>query len=241
MKEHQLIVVPFHEDRIYLINHEGEPYVPIRPIIENLGLSWSPQHLKLKADSERWGVTILVTPSPGGPQETICLPLRKVPAFLNTIDPHKCREAIRPKLRLYQNESDDALWRYWTEGYVSRIDYDRLAASLPPLAYTKPDPAALNEARRQGAWAAARLIMQCEKRTNGDFVAAIRMANKIIRYRRLGLSKQETALLTGISTGQLQTMEGELRECGYGLPRIKAAEIPAVFPRPDDGRREVAP
>src|SRR3990172_3995460 len=102
MKEHKLSVIPFHQDKIYLTEHEGEPYVPLRPIIENLGIAWTNQRVKIKAALKRWGVMIIITPSPGGPQEAICIPLCKMPAFLMTIDPRKVKPAVRPKLELYQ-------------------------------------------------------------------------------------------------------------------------------------------
>lgn len=231
MKEHKLSIVPFHQDKIYLTEHEGEPYVPLRPIIENLGVAWTNQRVKLQADPKRWGVMIIITPSPGGPQESLCVPLRKVPAFLNSIDVRKVSGKIRPKLELYQNECDDVLWNYWTKGHAVRFDYEALAAALPPHAYAIHDPAMRRADRREGAWAAARLIMQCQKKTKGDFVEALRLANKIIHYRMKGMTKTETALLTGLSLSALQTMETELRDCGYSYPRVREVDqIPAIFP-----------
>ena len=231
MKEHELSVIPFNQDTIYLTEHEGEPYVPLRPIVENLGLDWGSQYRKVMADQKRWGVVMMTTPSSGGPQETLCIPLRKVAAFLTTIEPRKTREAVRPKLIIYQDTCDQVLWDYWTKGHAERIDYDALAASLTPPVYSVLDQARIQEARREGAWTAARLIMHCQKKTKGDFVAALNMANKIIHYRRKGMTKKETALLTGISVSALQTMENELRDCGYSYPRVREVEnIPAVFP-----------
>ena len=35
-----LIPIDFHSDRIFLIEQDGEPFVPIRPICDALGLDW---------------------------------------------------------------------------------------------------------------------------------------------------------------------------------------------------------
>ena len=108
--------VTFHGDTIFCIDYCGEPYTPMKPIVENMGLGWASQTQKLNANKERWGVTIIVTPTDGGEQETLCMPVRKLPAYLNTINPKKVKIAIRDRVILYQNESDDALWDYWTKG-----------------------------------------------------------------------------------------------------------------------------
>ncbi|MEX1761286.1 phage antirepressor N-terminal domain-containing protein, partial [Escherichia coli] len=42
------INVPFHGDNLYLVSFNGEPYVPMKPVVEGMGLTWQPQHEKLK-------------------------------------------------------------------------------------------------------------------------------------------------------------------------------------------------
>lgn len=61
--QHELVPVTFHNDTIYYVEKDGEQYVPLRPIIENMGLAWEPQYPKLQDNAVRWGVTIRVTPS----------------------------------------------------------------------------------------------------------------------------------------------------------------------------------
>ena len=48
------------------------------------------------------------------------MPVRKLPAYMNSINPKKVRAELRAKIELYQNESDDALWKYWTDGQAVR-------------------------------------------------------------------------------------------------------------------------
>ncbi len=57
----QPIPVPFHGQTLYLINHNDEPYTPMRPIVEGMGLDWKSQHRKLAEAAERWSVVIMTT------------------------------------------------------------------------------------------------------------------------------------------------------------------------------------
>jgi len=111
----QLITVPFHDDTLYLVEHQGEPYVPVRPINDALGIDWKNQTVKLK--EPRWKCGVITTVAQDGKQrEMLCLPLRKLPGWLYSISPAKVRPDIRPKLERYQEECDEVLWRYWNEG-----------------------------------------------------------------------------------------------------------------------------
>nr|WP_263974502.1 phage antirepressor N-terminal domain-containing protein [Morganella morganii] len=42
------INVPFHGDNLYLVSYEGQPFVAMRPFIENMGLDWASQYTKIK-------------------------------------------------------------------------------------------------------------------------------------------------------------------------------------------------
>ena len=131
----QLSPVSFHGDTIFCIEHHCEPYVPMRPIVENLGMDWSAQAAKIRTNHNRWGVAVITTPSAatvgmiatvakdGKEREMLCLPLRKLAAWLASINPKKVRQELRAKIELYQAESDDALWNYWMNGHAERKTY----------------------------------------------------------------------------------------------------------------------
>lgn len=116
----QLSPVPFHGDTIFCVEHEGQPYSPLKPIVENMGLDWKVQYRKISANKDRWGMVIMTIPSAGGEQKMLCLPLRKLAAWLASINPKKVRQELRTKIELYQAESDDALWNYWMKGKADR-------------------------------------------------------------------------------------------------------------------------
>lgn len=117
----ELSPLPFHGDTIFCIEYQGQPFTPMKPIVENLGLGWASQSQKLNDNKERWTVTMIVTVAQdGNEREMLCLPVRKLPAYLASINPNKVREELRPKIELYQAESDDALWNYWMNGKAER-------------------------------------------------------------------------------------------------------------------------
>ena len=116
--------VTFHGDTIFCLTYKQQPYTPMKPIVENLGLAWQSQCQKLNANCERWGITNIVIPTASGQQDMLCMPVRKLPAYFSSINPKKVRPELRAKIELYQNESDDALWNYWVNGRAERPFHD---------------------------------------------------------------------------------------------------------------------
>lgn len=111
------ITVPFHGAELYVVEHNGQPYTPMKPIVEGVGVSWQGQHEKLTANHERWGIKEILIPSKGGLQAMLSLPLRKLAGWLMTLSPNKIKNPdVRTRVIQYQNECDDALWQYWSEG-----------------------------------------------------------------------------------------------------------------------------
>lgn len=119
--QNQLMPVPFYEDTVVLVGKDNQPYVAMKPVVENMGLAWQAQRTKLSTNPTRWGITNIVTPSLGGPQEVVCLPLRKLASWLMTISPNKVKPELRDKIIRYQEKCDDALWDYWTKGSATRV------------------------------------------------------------------------------------------------------------------------
>lgn len=113
------ITVPFHGNALYVVNHNGEPYTPMKPIIDGMGMDWASQFTKLK---QRFKTSIVkITMQLLGDdqrREIICLPLRKLAGWLQTISPNKVKPEIRDKVIQYQDECDDVLYEYWTKGVV---------------------------------------------------------------------------------------------------------------------------
>lgn len=109
------IKVPFHGSSLFVVEHNGEPYTPMKPIVEGMGMSWQGQHEKIKSNPERWGIKVILIPSIDQNNAMTCLPLRKLFGWLQTLQPNRVREDIRDKVIQYQNECDDVLWKHWTK------------------------------------------------------------------------------------------------------------------------------
>ncbi|ENM5897365.1 phage antirepressor N-terminal domain-containing protein [Vibrio mimicus] len=115
------IKVPFHGSNLFIVDRNGEPYTPMKPIVEGMGLTWQSQHKKLTSNSKRWGITMMVIPSVDPHNPVTCIPLRKLFGWLQTLQPNRIREDIRDKVIQYQNECDDVLWKYWTKQHETPV------------------------------------------------------------------------------------------------------------------------
>lgn len=126
------ITVPFHGNTLYVIDNSGQPVVPMKPLIEGMGLAWQPQHRKLSESRLSTCVTEMVMQMPGDDQRrsVTCLPLRKLPGWLMSIQPGKIKNLeVRARVIQYQDECDDVLWRYWNEGVA--VNQRRLTGLTP--------------------------------------------------------------------------------------------------------------
>ncbi|WP_349573138.1 phage antirepressor N-terminal domain-containing protein [Azotobacter salinestris] len=117
-------IVPFRHAELLLVDRDGEPFVPMRPIVQGMGLDWKSQHVKLSGGRFSTCMVEITTQLPGETQRraVACLPLRKLPGWLMSIHPNKVREELRDGIIAYQNECDDVLWAYWNEGMAVRRD-----------------------------------------------------------------------------------------------------------------------
>lgn len=114
--------VPFHGNTLYLVEHNGEAYTPMKPIVDGMGMDWASQFTKLKQRFAK-GIVEIAIPSKGGIQKMTCLLLRKLAGWLYSISPNKVRPELRDKIRTYQTECDDVLWDYWTKGQATNSHY----------------------------------------------------------------------------------------------------------------------
>ncbi|EKQ8001600.1 phage antirepressor N-terminal domain-containing protein [Raoultella ornithinolytica] len=132
------INVPFYGSELYVVNHNGEPYAPMKPIAEGMGLAWQSQLAKIKQRFSSTVTEIVMVAADGKSRTMICLALRKLAAWLNTVSPNKVRPEIRERVIRYQEECDDVLYEYWTKGQVvnPRKMKRSTAKQLTPLRQT---------------------------------------------------------------------------------------------------------
>ena len=109
--------VPFNGQQIITAMAAGVAYVAMKPIVENLGMSWGTQQQKLMKQLDKFNcIHMNMVAADGKLRKLLCLPLKKLNGWLFSINPEKVRSDIRDKLIQYQEECFTVLHDYWTKG-----------------------------------------------------------------------------------------------------------------------------
>lgn len=112
----QIQTVKFYDDTLITLEKDGEQYVAVRPIVENMGLEWSGQQKKLVSTPKFSCVDIYTTGKDGKNYKMLCIPVRKLNGWLFSINPEKVRPEIRHIVEQYQEECFTVLHDYWHKG-----------------------------------------------------------------------------------------------------------------------------
>ena len=106
----KLVTVDFHEDTLFAIERPDGVFVAVKPICDALGIEWRKQHARLNRDPIlAEGITIMVMPSLGGPQETTLLRLELMQGWLFGIDAERVKPEARERVLAYKRECYAAL------------------------------------------------------------------------------------------------------------------------------------
>lgn len=131
-----LVQVPFHGDTLWALQEGDRAWVAIKPICEALGIAWNKQLERIKRDailSE--GMTIMVIPSPGGAQETVCLPLELLDGFLFGIEDRRVSDPVtRERVITYKRECYRVLFEQ-----LRKLPSDEAASEPLPFNVTSPE------------------------------------------------------------------------------------------------------
>jgi len=116
-QKNALTEVSFHGTK--LIAQRGDTpentMVAMNPIVEGMGLAWEVQLRKIKAHPVlSKGMTMMVIPSAGGPQEAVALPLTRLNFWLALVQTRRVPDAqTRKRIVTYQAEAADALFHHF--------------------------------------------------------------------------------------------------------------------------------
>lgn len=112
--------ITFYDDRVVAVLVPSGPgerptiFVPIRPICDQLGISWPAQFERIKRDpvlSEiSQGVRVTRTPAQGGEHEMLCLPIEYLNGWLFGVSTARVKAELRDKIIRYQRECYLVLW-----------------------------------------------------------------------------------------------------------------------------------
>lgn len=116
--------VLFYEDEITAVrvrrDGESQIFVPLRPIVELLGLDWSGQLRRTRDDAVLGEEIVPVrVETAGGPQTMPCLPLDMLNGWLFGINANRVKAAARPRLVRYQRECYRVLYEAFDEGRLT--------------------------------------------------------------------------------------------------------------------------
>ena len=113
--------ISFNNQSLITVEQNGNHYVAMKPICENIGLAWEPQVLRIKRDEVlSQGMIVMIIPTNGGNQNMICLPIEYLNGWLFGIDINRCKPEIRGTLIKYKKECYQALHDYWFNGKAER-------------------------------------------------------------------------------------------------------------------------
>ena len=130
-----LVTVDFHGQSLVAVLIDGQPYVAMKPICENIGLQWEAQQKRIQRNpvlARTMSMTDMVAED-GKRREMVCLPLSKLNGWLFGVDVNRVREEIKPRLIQYQEECSDVLFRHFMPAPAEQrphnpaIDYDRIS------------------------------------------------------------------------------------------------------------------
>ncbi len=118
-----LEVVKFHNDFLEVVRVaannavgrvDGEYWVSVRKVCENLDIDFKYQHQKLKSDPA-YDTKLIKVKTAGGMQEMFCIPLEKLNGWLFTINPNKVKPEVKQKLIAYKNECFKVLYNHFIQ------------------------------------------------------------------------------------------------------------------------------
>lgn len=135
MSQNQITTVDFHGQAIIAVTIDGKPYVPMKPICDNIGLDWKSQHARINRHNVMKTCMVMITMQiPGDDQnrEVACLPLGMLNGWLFGVDVNRVKAALRDKLMDYQRECFDVLFQHFMPRMevamqASANDYTRIS------------------------------------------------------------------------------------------------------------------
>lgn len=121
------IIIPFKSTELLLVEYRGEPYVPMKTLVEAIGLNWKHQRAKLAFSPFASLISkIEVAIAEGKHRPMLCMPLAKILGWLMTINTSVLRPWLRHSVTAFQQGCDDTLWRHWRLQRPQRKQSDSL-------------------------------------------------------------------------------------------------------------------
>lgn len=159
-----LVPVALHGATLQAVLINGVPHVAIRSIVDALGLDWAAQWHRIQRHPVlREGVVVTTTPSAGGDQKAVCLPLNKLNGWLFGISAARVKPELRERLIAYQRECFDVLAAHFhgTEARKVPTVADDLKLQVMSRARVSEIEANASHRQREHAARAMHDVMAC--------------------------------------------------------------------------------
>ena len=103
--------IQFHNQNLLATIVDGTPHIAMKPICENIGIAWNSQLERIKRHPVlNDGMRIISTPSNGGIQDMVMLPLNMINGWLFGVDSNRIKKTdVKNKVIEYQRECFDVL------------------------------------------------------------------------------------------------------------------------------------
>ena len=199
-------------------NDANELYVPLRPICDYLGLSWSGQFERIKRDEvlseELRDVRVSRTPQEGGSQDMLCLPLEYLPGWLFGVSAKRVKPELKERIILYRRECYRALWNVFKHDIMP-------SAELAPQHHA-PSGAALAYEIATAVQHLARQQMEMEQRLTGRIDKMGHWANTVNTHlaetdQRLSALEVQVSPLATITEQQAAEIALAVKNVGHSL------------------------
>ena len=114
--------ISFNNQSLITAEQNGNHYVAMKPICENIGIDWRAQRQRIVRDEVLCSTVVIITTvaEDGKNREMLCLPIQYLNGWLFGIDINRCNPEIRDTLIKYKKECYQALHDYWFNGKAER-------------------------------------------------------------------------------------------------------------------------
>ena len=109
--------INFHGKTFLTAEIDGEVRVSMKPVCDAIGLDWGGQHKKLLRDKIKFSYRLMSTTGKDGKTyKMFSIPLKKLEAWIFTINPNKVKPEIKHFVILMQDEIFDVIFQYYHKG-----------------------------------------------------------------------------------------------------------------------------
>ncbi len=222
IEQRTVVLTPDGDDEVVAARTEAsEIYLPIRPICNALGISWTTQHRKIRADVVLLeSVRTLRLHTKGGQQNLVCMDVEAIPMWLAGIEPRRVRDDLRERLMSYKRWVRKVVY----EAFARETGIPNAMSSARVPVPTSPDIMALEHIEQMGLAIATMARQQIAFEQHVDSRFSILEADVVEQREALTGRLDQAAAVVGSLLRRVDAIEGVVSP-GQVISEAQAAEI----------------